>query len=58
MKNKQTTLVLLLLVAIFAFSSCKKKKKKDEHIPPDVSFKSGGNYTSEIKHFRMATAFL
>lgn len=36
---------LFLLVAIFSLAaSC--KKNTDAHIPPDLSFKTGGNYTS------------
>ncbi|HEU4719504.1 MAG TPA: hypothetical protein VFU15_16790 [Bacteroidia bacterium] len=41
MKN----LILILAVTAGAFlSSC--KKNKDAHIPPDLEFKTGGNYTS------------
>lgn len=35
-------LILLTIVAIAAFVSC----KKDEHVPPDVQFKTGAGYTS------------
>ena len=37
-------LFLFLLAAAGLVASC--KKEKDAHIPPDLSFKTGGNYTS------------
>jgi hypothetical protein len=48
MKNKvKPVLCLLLIAAMAAFFSC--KKKTDAHVPPSVSFKTGGNYTSGDK---------
>lgn len=48
MKNKmKLTLCTLLIAAVASFFSC--KKKTDAHVPPSVSFKTGGNYTSGNK---------
>lgn len=41
MKNFALLLSIILLATV---SSC--KKKTDAHIPPDMQFKTGGNYTS------------
>lgn len=44
MKTKRQLLALTLILTVFTFifSSC----KKDEHIPPDISLKTGAGYTS------------
>jgi hypothetical protein len=41
MKSK-IVLSTIVLISLLIYSSC----KKDEHIPPAISFKTGGNYTS------------
>jgi hypothetical protein len=37
---------LILALAVVLLANCKKKKEVDPHIPPDVSFKTGGKYIS------------
>jgi len=45
-KIKHISFLILLVVIVFV--SCK-KKKTDPHVPPNVEFKTGGNYTSGDK---------
>jgi hypothetical protein len=42
--NKTRIILLIVLPLIMAFSC--KKKKADPHVPPDVTFKTGGKFIS------------
>lgn len=42
--NTHKLTLLLFLAIIVSVAAC--KKKKDPHVPPDVKFKTGGNYVS------------
>lgn len=41
MKTSKITLIVLALLTVVTFAC-----KKDEHVPPSLTFASGGNYTS------------
>ena len=47
MKNSTTLSLLTFVIILFSFSC--KKTKADQHVPPDVTFKSGGIYTDGDK---------
>ncbi|HQQ94131.1 MAG TPA: hypothetical protein PLQ93_06220 [Bacteroidia bacterium] len=55
----KTNLIYLniILVMSLGLMSCK-KKKPDPHVPPDVSFKTGGPYTSSDKGLNRSDTIL
>lgn len=47
LKKSLSLLAFLFTASLLTLSSC--KKEEDEHVPPDMVFKTGSNYTSANK---------